>query len=142
MSFFGWSLSDVVLITGLTTKVVAALKEDGGSKTEYQTAIRSCEDLQKLLTELVNLDVHALDQDLLEQLKTHAEWPRDLLSNYVTKLRKYERSLGSNATKGCQHGVWKKAKWALSTAKDLEHFRATVASLLDTVKLTLAKVTV
>jgi hypothetical protein len=52
---FGYSVGDFVTVTELITAVIGALRESGGSKSDYQEIIRELEGLDGAIRPLKNV---------------------------------------------------------------------------------------
>ncbi|KAI9708105.1 MAG: hypothetical protein M1820_004309 [Bogoriella megaspora] len=130
MSIVGISPSDIVLFVKFTATVIDALREGGGVKQEYQNAIQSCENLQLILQRLG--EIHA---SIPDGHSNYTDQVSNIVSLFRAKLGAYESSLGSNATKSLFRNGRKKLAWALSTAKDLDKFRKSIATDVDNITL-------
>lgn len=49
---FGFSPRHIVLFTRFVSKVIVSLKEEGGSKSDFQLAERQCQDFLSVMSEL------------------------------------------------------------------------------------------
>ena len=54
---FGFSPGDIVLFTEFVAKVISSLKEEGGSKSQYQLADQQCLGFLALMNELQSLNL-------------------------------------------------------------------------------------
>ena len=132
---FGWSLSDVRMLVQYASKIHHALKDEGGSASEYRQAIATLLSLQKVLDQIS----HGLQDDdpsFRNALQAQLDGPTSSIAEFNTKLQeKYGNKLGISATPGRRHGIWRKAKWAFTAAKDLKEFWATLSRQLASIGL-------
>jgi len=122
MAGFGFSPSDIVEFGKFAYKVADALKEDGGSKSEFQEAIGWCEDFREVLKEIQNLELSNVSTSFADQLKEHSQRSVEFVARFRTKIAKYEKAMGENSAKGAHHGTARKIQWALEAANDLDKF--------------------
>ena len=140
MSFgFGWSVSDVAFLTNVTIKVMKALREEGGAKSEYQRAVRSLETLQATLTEVRKILQH-VEPVFRNAISGQLDDSTSSIDQINSKLlAKFSRALGENASNAKDISLprysFRKVHWAFSAANELSQFRSQLAEQLDTVKL-------
>ena len=60
------------------------------------------------------------------------------LREFLTKLERYESSMGPFAPKQSFRGAGRKAKWAVAVARDVEKLRALIAAKVISINLLLA----
>jgi hypothetical protein len=141
MSIVGLSASDVFLITKLTARIISALREERGAKSQYQEAVRSLESLRHTLLEIQELSSSTERSRLNDLLKTQIGSSIDLISGFTEKIAKYEKHLGAKPVGGHLRGSFRKAQWAIRAARDLDDFRKLVTPQLEVIKLILSKET-
>jgi hypothetical protein len=134
MSVVGISPSDIVLLARYTCRVVFALKEEGGAKSQYQEAIQSLESLGKVLQELHGLSLQNGDSLFGDAVKLQANNSVKLVSNFVKQISKYDKHLGSKAPPGRMKGSIKKAQWEIKAAGDLDRFRKVITPQLEVLR--------
>src|SRR5437762_2017380 len=105
MAGFGFSPSDIVAFGQFANKVVVALKEDGGSKSEFQQAIGWCENFLDTLNEIRNLELSNVSASFADQLKKQSEHSAEFVTHFKKKIAKYEKAMGENSGKGAHHGT-------------------------------------
>ena len=71
MAGFGFSPSDIIEFGKFAYKVTVALKEDGGSKSEFQEAIGWCENFREVLKVIQNLELSNVSASFADRLKEH-----------------------------------------------------------------------
>jgi hypothetical protein len=135
MAGFGFSPSDIVLFAQFTARVISALKEEGGSKTEYQHAVWCCEGLAVVLNEIKSLDFRHVPDNFLQQLRQCSSDAENFARDFRKTIYRYEKSLGQQSNHGRLRSAPKRVQWALMAADDLDKFRQSLAAKLDLVKV-------
>ena len=137
---FGWSLGDVVLLTKTTRRVIWALKRNGGASSQFQQAAKSLESLQATLNEIKSV-LSTSEPDFRSVVRSHAQLDdstSSIADFYDRILRKYERTLGVQASGRALPKIWGKLTWAFDAAKDLAEFQAHLSMQLQVVQLEMA----
>ena len=136
---FGWSLSEVVLLVNTTQKIIKALSQENGAKSEYQRAIKSLNGLLISLNEVRKIlnDVEPVFRETISGQLDDSTSSIAKINNTV--VRKYGQAPGENGStsqsKVLYRNVFRKLSWAFSAAEDLCQFRAHLSEQLNTVKL-------
>jgi hypothetical protein len=124
---FGASPSDVVQALETAVRAISSLKEEGGSKSRYQTANASLQARVAALEAIV--DITALSSNasssafLLQQLASSL---RDRDKELLVWTGKYQKSLSEQAPKGWRHSVGRKLQYAFDGHGKLQdHFAST-----------------
>ena len=81
---FGFSPSDAVLFGTFVAKVISALKEEGGSKADFQLAERQCRGFLDVMNELQSLELWNVPDAFRSEI---SEFSTDL-EDFVTTFRK------------------------------------------------------
>ena len=137
MSSFGFSPGDIATLMKFSTEVVLALREQG-SKTEYQTALGWCQNLQSVLKEIETLELSNVTSTYAEQLQKYTVDSKDFIVHFMQSITKYEKSLGSKAPSGALRGAGRKVQWAFLAAQDLDKFSRSLQMQLDVLRLCMA----
>jgi hypothetical protein len=97
---FGWSVADCFAALNLLIEVFSSLKDSGGSRSEYQELVRELSGLKIALQHIENLVTrdNTLSPRLVE-LKSIALACRVPLEEFISKVKNYEKSLGSETPK-------------------------------------------
>ena len=97
---FGWSVGDCFAALNLLIEVFSSLKDSGGSRSEYQELLRELSGLKSALQHIDNLVIrgNTLSPRLVE-LKSIALACRVPLEEFISKVKNYEKSLGSGSPK-------------------------------------------
>lgn len=139
MSFVGVSPADFYLLARFTHRVISALKEEGGSRSQYQEAVSSLESLAKALQQLHDLRTADGTAILGDGTRSNVHQGTSLISNFVEKIAEYEEVLGKTGPKGFTKGLVQKERWALKTAGHLTSFRESLDHQLQNLGLDLSK---
>lgn len=92
---FGFSVGDFLAASKLIFDITTSLSESGGSKSEYQELFRELDSLSRALKHVERLDSHTgVSSNTLDSIKCAALLCRHPLGEFLTKVRKYEASLG------------------------------------------------
>lgn len=136
---FGWSVGDVILLTKLTHKVICALKS-GGASSQYEQAVKSLESLQATLNGIKSI-LSASEIDFRDAVRAQAQLDdstSSIADFHDRILRKYENTLGAQATGKAVPKMWRKLTWAFNAAKDLAEFQTPLLLQLQIVGLEMA----
>jgi hypothetical protein len=79
---FGFSPSDIVLFISFATKVVRALKQKGGSKSEYQLAERQCQDFLAVMEDIKHLDLSNIPEPFRSKIEEYATHTREFVTAF------------------------------------------------------------
>ena len=132
---FGWSLSDVALLTRYVSTIHKALKEEGGSAPQYREATSTLSSL-RLVLDQIHSGLNAADPGFRNALQAQLDVATSSIACFNTKLQEeYGDRLSNNTPMGRCHGTWPKVKWAFSAAKELGDFWIVLSRQLEIVKL-------
>jgi hypothetical protein len=106
---FGYSVSDFITVTKLIADLIGALRESGGSKSDYQEIINELEGLDRAIRPLEESTDDASPE--IYGLKCAAASCRAILEDFHNKVKKYNSGLGHNASDGMLLKSWKKVRW-------------------------------
>ncbi|OAP61585.1 hypothetical protein AYL99_03788 [Fonsecaea erecta] len=124
---FGFSVGDFVTVIQLTGKIISALKDVGGSSSEYQHAVIVLESLKRLLEKVTQLIITAENKVQVNALRGLALACEPCLQEFHRKLKSYEASIGPFAPKGRLKGTYHKVKWAFLGSEEFSQFRKFIA---------------
>lgn len=88
---FGFSIGDFIAVRNTIAQITVCLK---GAGSEYQELIRELEALEKALQHIDRLQPSNGNSTDLDPIKYAAPSCRQPLEQFLSKVRKYERSLG------------------------------------------------
>ncbi|KAK3315961.1 hypothetical protein B0H66DRAFT_274210 [Apodospora peruviana] len=136
MSFgFGIGPGDIALFTGFAIKVVKALRDEGGAKTEFQIAERQCQGFLDVINELNRLDLSGIPEAFRGKMDEYSAEIVSIVGDYRKTVERYEKSMGASTDRGWLSSAPRKVQWALTAAQDLAAFRQSLSAQLDLVKL-------
>jgi hypothetical protein len=121
----------------LCAKVAKALKSSGGASSEYQNVIIELHGLQNVLARLAALEPTEGNINHVNAIRGMALACQLPLREFLSKLEKYETTMGPLAT-GTMRSVGKKAKWAILMEKEVKKIRALVSAKVLSISLLLA----
>ena len=129
---FGFSISDVVLLAEVTSKVVHALKKNGAT-SEYQKATKDLEALQTVLETLKGFfSETGLSPSLRNAVQAQLSVASTSIARFNKKLQsKYGDSFGAVSASAPPRKTMKKVDWAFRAAEDLAKFRVELSQQLE-----------
>lgn len=136
---FGWSVGDIILLTKFTHRVICALKS-GGASSQYEQAVKSLESLQATLNGIKSI-LSTSETDFRDAVRAQAQLDdstSSIADFHDRILRKYENTLGAQATDKAVPKMWRKLTWAFNAAKDLAEFQTHLLLQLQIVGLEMA----
>ena len=128
----------ICLPIDLVRKVAKALKETGGASSEYQAAVVELKGLKHALQHLQALEPTEDNLSHVNAIRGMALACQLPLRDFLTRLEKYESSLGPWADRTTYRGAGRKARWAVEFAAEVEKLRALVAAKQISINLLLA----
>jgi len=137
---FGFSVGDFIAVGKLINDIVRCLQSVGGAKSEYQEMVREFEILNKALVHVDHLT--AADQAMTAQLnhiKFAALSCRYPLQAFMTKMEKYDSSLGIKARMGMLRKAARKVRWSLGPSGDIKQLRMYLNTHVGTINMLLAQ---
>lgn len=110
---FGFSVGDFVAVAGLITQVASALREAGGSASQYQHITDKLLFVDQVIRDVDRLEpVEGLEVDL-EATKKTALRCRIPLEEYLKTIRPYDKSLGPGQSSSVKDTL-RKMKWLVT----------------------------
>lgn len=111
---FGFSVGDFITAANLIAQVVSALREAGGSASQYQHTTNKLGFLDRAICDVNRLEPVEGLEATLEAIKTTALNCQLLLLEYLEDIRKYDKSLGPAQSSGVMKDVFLKTKWKVT----------------------------
>lgn len=121
---FGFSVGDFVATASIIKDIVNCLKASGGSASEYQELMLELDGLQYALTKIEHLKGSAERTPIINGIKVAALNCQYVLSNFLEKLKEYEKSLAYGKTRGLVVDSTKKVKYELAIKTEAQNLRA------------------
>ncbi|KAK1493164.1 hypothetical protein CTAM01_09572 [Colletotrichum tamarilloi] len=135
---FGWSAGDIVAALQLLNKVRIALKDSGGSKTDYQDATSFLDELSTTLRTLDSIQITSPHPELLQDISDHVERLRKEIDMFLKALQNdYGGSLGPFSTSSKPTMLQRKIQYGMSTSKRVQSLRAKIGPELSTLQIKL-----
>ncbi|CAI6342509.1 unnamed protein product [Periconia digitata] len=134
---FGFSPGDIALFAKFITKVIDALKDEGGSQFEYQSAIQQCQDVLDLMDDVAQLDFSSVPQSLKTKVEARLESTKSIVSDFKTMIARYENSMGKSSKRNAAKSALRKVQWAFDAAEDLSRFQPRLSAQLHMVQIVL-----
>jgi hypothetical protein len=131
---FGFSPGDIVLFTRFAAKVISSLREEGGSKLEFQLAERQCQAFLSVMNELQSLDLSNVPDSFRDKLAGYSTNVQEFIKDFRKAIDRYEKSMGESSKRGFFRSAPRKIQWAFMASDDLAKFRQSLAAELDLVK--------
>jgi len=132
---FGFSPGDIVLFTGFVAKVISSLKEEGGSKSQYQLAEQQCQGFLAVMNELQSLNLSNVPQWFRNKIDEYSTNVKEFVEDFRKTIAQYEKSMGKTSERGFFTSAPRKIQWAFMAADDLGKFRQSLAAQVDLVKI-------
>ena len=123
---------------GLVRKISKALKKTGGASTEYQHAIIEFNALENVLRHLESMEPNEGNERHINAIRGMALACQLPLRDFLTKVEKYEASLGPFSSPQWYRGLPQKSKWIVTFGEEVEKMRALVAAKTVSISLLLA----
>ncbi|KAJ3545950.1 hypothetical protein NM208_g2243 [Fusarium decemcellulare] len=134
---FGFSPGDIAMFTKFANTVVNALREEGGSKSEYQIAERQCKGFLAVVREVKALDFSGVPESFQAQMIQYSAELMEHVQDFRETVARYEKSMGETTKRGFFSSAPRKIQWAFSAAEDLDTFRKNLSAQIDLIKLVL-----
>ena len=132
------SLTNSFTSLGLIRKISKALKETGGASAQYQDAVVELKGLKHALQHLEALEPTEDKVGHVNAIRGMALACKLSLQEFMTKLEKFELSLGPWTHRSAFAGAGRKTQWAVSFGQEVEKLRALVAAKQISINLLLA----
>ncbi|KAM7219471.1 hypothetical protein V8F06_005205 [Rhypophila decipiens] len=131
---FGFSVGDFIAVGGVIADIVSSLKDSTGSKSDYQELIRELNALDRALKGLEKLQLTASSPGTVDSIKCAALSCRVPLEQFLTKIKKYEVTLGPRASSSSiassSKAALRKTTW-INKGEDIDRLRKYLDALQD-----------
>ena len=112
-------------------KVVGALREEGGSMSEYRLAERQCRGFITVANQVLSLDLSRLPDSFQAQIRKYSAELVEHIQDFRETIEHYENAMGEGRKRGWFSSAPRKVQWAFRAARDLESFRQTLKAQFD-----------
>ena len=113
---FGWSAGDIVAAIDTFITIGKALKDSGGSKSEYQASVQFLESVHKTLAGILFIVENNPDLPCEANLIEQVDIVKAAVGNFDKKIAKYKPSLGVDSTRRRLRTVPREIQLALSSS--------------------------
>ncbi|KAI3528683.1 hypothetical protein CSPX01_16038 [Colletotrichum filicis] len=135
---FGWSTGDIFAAFQLLNKVRIALKDSGGSRTDYQDDTAFIGELSTTLRTLHSIHITSSHPELLQDICDHVERLRREIDLFLNTIQNdYGDSLGPFSTSSGATILQHKVQYGMSTSKRVQSLRAKIGPELSTLQIKL-----
>ncbi|KAI9712502.1 MAG: hypothetical protein M1812_006918 [Candelaria pacifica] len=125
----------------MAVKVIAkasnALKEAGGSVSEYQEVLQYLNGLLLTLQHLQNLNIQPTNPAILNAIRAQCASSEQPILEFVGNIQEFEKALGVQSSKNAISGSHKKVQWGLFVTKRVEQLRNKIGANLEMIHLLL-----
>jgi hypothetical protein len=137
---FGFSAGDFIAALDLVTTIVSALRESGGSSTEYQALVSQLYTLETALLRVKRLELDESQYAEVIALRQAAAQCQTTIDAFWKKIQKYQPSLGEGGSGNRVKDSWRKVKWAVCKKDDLLKFKMDLLGHTESIELLLTTV--
>ena len=137
---FGFSTGDFIAALELVSTVLNALRESGGSSTEYQALISQLYTLETALLRVKRLDLDDVQHAEAIALRQAASQCQRTIDAFLAKIAKYQPSLRAGGSGNTVRDTWRKVKWALCRKEDVVRLRADLLAHTESIDMLLMTV--
>ena len=131
---FGYCVGDIVLGITIVNRAISALKETGGSSTEYQAVVRELSDLLQVLKYLESThragSRHA-DVNFLNAVAAHAQKSAEDVQSFLESISKYE---SLRCGRQWYQKIPRKLQWNFADSKKINDFRCKLNAHLSLIQ--------
>lgn len=121
---FGFSVGDLLTVGKLVADISGVLAKEGGAKSEYQELLRELESLQNALQRLDQLQADGPGPcPTIDSIKYAALSCRRPLEDFLSKIQRYETSLGVWGNSGIVKNTKDKFRFALGHGHEIQKLR-------------------
>lgn len=135
---FGFSVGDFIAVGGVIADICNCLRDAGGSKRECQELERELQCLQKALVHLDSLNA-SNPSATLDSIRYAAISCRRPLEEFLSKIRKYDETLGPSTTTSSIQGGFSKIRFRFGPSKDAIKLQNYLVVHIGTINILLAQ---
>jgi hypothetical protein len=135
---FGFSVGDFISGIDALVTVIKAVRDVGGSSTQYQALASEFETLKTGLSSILLFDLEPQTSDVYKNLCEAAASCEDCIESFIKRIAKYQPWLKPD-TEGWK-AVLRKIQWAFCKKKDVVEFRQQITQRICTIQLHISAV--
>lgn len=136
---FGFSVGDFVAVGKLAIEIATSLQAIGGARSEYQELVRELRSLDAALCQLDRLDSGAGPSQHVSSIKCVALSCRHPLEEFLAKVKKYEKSLGTWSRPSVVSSATHKLRWTFGHSDDVKRLQTYLNVHIGTINILLAE---
>jgi hypothetical protein len=134
---FEFSAGDFIAALKLVSTITSALRDSGGSSTEYKALICQLSTLKIVLEQVQELELDDTYHAEVVALRQAAAQCRRTIDAFWEKIRKYQPNLGDEGSGSAIKDGWSKVKWAVCKKEDIARFKADLMGHTESIDLLL-----
>lgn len=128
----GWSIGDIIACSQLTYKLIQALRDSGGAKTDYQDLINDLSSIHRTLLEVEQMH-HAsqLTTATVNAILFEAHSLAKIMDDFLATIEAYHSALSGLTARSSTNryrDLVKKLRWSFSETDGVEALRKRLAS--------------
>jgi hypothetical protein len=136
---FAVGIGDVIAMGELVKDIINCLQSVGGAKDGYQELIREFDALETTLCGLDQLDDKTGLSTEIYQTKSAALSCRYPLEQFLTKIQRYEASLGPRSRPGLVRGLIDKLTWTFCLKGEIAQLQSYLHTHISLINVCLAR---
>jgi hypothetical protein len=137
---FGFSVGDFVAGIKLVKDLIDSLDEAVGARPIYRRLTAELRSLERALTEVKNLQVHASQACQKVALEQAASQCQDCIETFLRANTKFQATLGVQSTASRWRANLHKFQWAVCKQNAVDKFRAEITGHVLTINTLLATI--
>lgn len=137
---FGFSTGDFIAALELVATVINALRDTGGSSSEFQELLSQLYTLQTALLAVQSVELDDVQHAELAALRQAAAQCQRTIDAFWEKIQSYAPSLKTGGSGSRAKDAWKKIKWAVCRKEDVLRFKADLVGHTESIEMLLTTV--
>jgi hypothetical protein len=134
---FGFSAGDFIAALSLVGTVISAIRETGGSKSEYQELVHELYSLETALLRVKQLELEEEQRSEYLSLRYAAAQCQQTIDGFWKKTQKYQKHLKNEGSGSHTKDCWMKIKWNLCKKDDIVSFKGDVTAHVQSIHILL-----
>ena len=135
---FGFSAGDFVAALQLVGRAINALRESGGSGSEYRELVNELYSLELALLRVKQLELEEEQRSEYTALRQTAAQCQQTIDAFWTKAQRYQKHMRIDGTDSTLKSGWKKLKWAMCKSEDVVRFKHDIAAHTQSIQILLS----
>ena len=135
---FGFSVGDFVAALQLVGTVIDAIRDSGGSRTEYRELINELYGLETALLRVKQLEFEEDQRSEYIALRQAAAQCQTTIDAFCARIKKYQKSLRAEGSGSTLTDTVAKLQWKLCRKDDLIKFKTDISAHTQSIQILLA----